>query len=489
VKDVFGLVSPSAYWDTGTLTFNSSCNIAVADVPVWNMNNVWQENLAGMSGTTSGATGWEGFDMFGSYGYLPTMNPYLQFDLLGSALTGMTTQTCQGISGADTINKSLSIIHYTNYSISNFYGEFFYIDNTTGRGFEINIPDLMYHRFGVPTGSGTTMGMRFIATGSVQTVGLTQIQYYNLIEDPALINSGATPMVVGFVYPQLKIVVFFDEEIVAAMSYKSNRNWTLPPLTAALQATPAGVGVLQQNQTMYLTYALVNTGTTGFTSAMPCQKYTKVTNMTNAPMDVNFKLETTGELPYMRKIETPGYDGLGFYATNFQVIFQIMDDTITRPYCDAWSAVDLTTTAITITNGKTISPTLLESQNPAQIGFMLTSANTTTATTQLFNVISLLDMTSKAYPDRLQFGDERFFYGNLDCYIGAAIFKTIFTFNINSAAFTYTSNPTWDGVADIMVSEIGIYDNNGNLVIIGKLSEPVALMAGQTIQLELSLDF
>ena len=42
---------------------------------------------------------------------------------------------------------------------------------------------------------------------------------------------------------------------------------------------------------------------------------------------------------------------------------------------------------------------------------------------------------------------------------------------------------------DIRVSEVGIYDSEGNLVMIGKLSKPVRLASGNTIMLELSMDF
>ena len=37
-----------AYWNTGTLSFDSSCDICVENIPVWNMNNIWTENMAGL---------------------------------------------------------------------------------------------------------------------------------------------------------------------------------------------------------------------------------------------------------------------------------------------------------------------------------------------------------------------------------------------------------------------------------------------------------
>ena len=42
---------------------------------------------------------------------------------------------------------------------------------------------------------------------------------------------------------------------------------------------------------------------------------------------------------------------------------------------------------------------------------------------------------------------------------------------------------------DITVSEVGVYDSDKNLVIIGKLSKPTKLIEGNTIMAELSIDF
>ena len=103
-------------------------------------------------------------------------------------------------------------------------------------------------------------------------------------------------------------------------------------------------------------------------------------------------------------------------------------------------------------------------------------------------------MAPNSNSDILQFGDERFFYGNLETYIGATIYKTIFDIRVNSSQYSITTNPTRStqpstNPATIRVSEVGVYDSNRNLVVIGKLSEPVQLIAGNTIMFELSLDF
>jgi hypothetical protein len=481
----------TAYWDSGTLSFDSANNVTCSDVPVWNMNNVWCESPAGITGTT-----YENYTKFGSYDYLGQKYPLLGFGCSSASpeASAKTNSNGVGLSYADEINKSISIVHYTNNTISNLYGEFFYTDLVNGKYFNIFIPDMMYHRHNYSTASGTTQGMSFIASGTTKLLTNTDLEYIDLIEDPKLIGS-STPLVVGKVFPQLKIAVFSDDEIVAAMSYKSNRNWTLPSLSAVLNAPSGGTstGVLAVGQTMYLTYILENSGTiSGLTTSMPCQNYVKITNSTASAKDVAFKIAETDLLPYMRKIENVGYDGLGFYADRFKLVYQIVSDTSTRPDSGSWKVYDFTSTAITGVVDKTINPILLENQTPSVNGFILDLLKNNTATT--FDLISKLDLAPNSAPTNLQFGDERFFYGNLTTYIGATIYKTIFDIRVNSGKYDSTNNPTrsTDAATNppaIKITEVGIYDNNKNLVCIGKLSNPVPLSDGNTIMLELSMDF
>jgi len=483
----------TAYWDSGTLSFNSSVNVTCDDVPVWNMNNVWCENLAGMSANTL----YEDYTAFGSYGFLGSKNPYFEYLCESTGVT-QTTLTCSGpgFSYPDDVSKSISIIHYTNNAISNLYGEFLYVDATNSKYVQVHMPNLMYHRSGYATNSGTTMGMTFIASGATQLLGTSEIQYIDLIEHPDLISSAnTTNKIVGKVFPQLKTIVIHDDEIVAAMSYKSNRNWTLPELAANIQAPSGGTstGILQPNETIYLTYSLEISGlSSGLTTSLPCQNYVKVTNNSSSAKDIAFRINETDLLPYMRKLESASYDGYGFYATNFKLLYQIVSDSTIRPDAGAWKSYDFTTTALTSVAGQTIDPILLENQSPLTTGFVLDLLKDTSAS--IFNLYPLLNMAPSNQPTYLQFGDERFFYGNLETYIGATIYKTIFDIRVNSSQFTLTSNPTRSkdlttNPPNIRVSDVGIYDTNQNLVCIGKLSSPVELSAGNTIMLELSLDF
>jgi len=497
VYDTISSGNTTSYWDSGTLSFNANINITCSDVPVWNMNNVWCENLAGMSGTTT----YEDYTKFGSYPYLGTKTPYLEYFCES---TGSTSFNCNGpgLSYPDDVRKSLSIIHYTNNAISNLYGEFFYVDATNNKYVQVHMPNIMYHRVGYPTSGGTHMGMTFIASGATQYIGTSQIEYIDLIEHPAMISSAnTTPLVVGKVLPQYKMIVIHDDELVAAMSYKSNRNWTLPELAANI-ISPSGSttsGVLGVNETIYLTYLLDNSGsTTGLTSSLPCQNYVKVTNTTNSSKDIAFRINETDLLPYMRKIESSSYDGYGFYAHNFKLLYQIVSGDTVRPDAGAWKMYNYTSTGLTTTSGATIDPFALENQTPGSVscgtstGFVLDSIKNSGST--IFNLYPLLNMAPTAYPSYLQFGDERYFYGNIETYIGATIYKTIFDIRVNSSQFDTTTNPSRStdsatNPAVIRITDVGIYDSAKNLVCIGKLSKPVSLTAGNTIMLELSMDF
>ena len=483
----------TAYWDTGTLAFDSANNITCSDVPVWNMNSVWCENIAGITGLTS-TNLYEDYTKFGSFNFLGQKQPYFDISCDSSATTGNVSCDGIGLSYSDEVSKSISILHYTNNTISNLYGEYFYTDKTNNKYLTVTLPDLMYHGITGATASGTTMGMTFIGSGNTQLLTNTDIQYINLTEDPAKIASGNTPKIVGKIFPQFKTVAFTDDEIVAAMSYKSNRNWTLPELAAVLQAPSGGTstGVLGVGETMYLTYGLENNYVSGMTTPLSCQKYIKITNNTSAAKDVAFRINGTDLLTYMRKIENVGYDGYGFYADTFKLLYQIVAETTTRPASGSWKQYDFTSTAITSVANQTIDPKLLENQNSAITGFILDKLKDNNATT--YSTIQALNLPANTQPTYLQFGDERFFYGNLTTYIGATIYKTIFNITVNAGQFDSTSNPTRSTNSStnpptIKITEVGIYDSSKNLVCIGKLSNPIPLSGGNTIMLELSMDF
>ena len=180
-------VSPTEYLDESVLTFlqNSQCPTII--FPFWNMSIIFTEEIAGVQ--ISDKT-------FGQYNTVA----------YGGFISYIQNQAA--------IYKKLGVIHYTNSSPANVYAEGFYLKTP-----KLEIPTIMWHK-----SSSTTLGVTLVATGDSKlltgaTVSLNT-EYYDLA-DP----SGN---VVGKVFTDLKIFVIEDQELLFAMSYKSNRSWTLP---------------------------------------------------------------------------------------------------------------------------------------------------------------------------------------------------------------------------------------------------------------------
>jgi hypothetical protein len=495
--DYYGASSLAAYWNTGTLSFESSCDICNENIPVWNMNSVWTENPAGLY--RDSPVNYHEHNLFGSEQFAGTKQ-YLGYNENLICNTNDATSLCgtdQPISYIDPYKKSVTILHYSNSCISNFYGEQFYIDEQTNKLLNLDIPVMWHRRNDVGTASGTTLGMRFTSDTIKKTLSSNNdIEYYDLIEYSGMSVTPTLPLVVGKVFPQLQIVVIEDEELVVAMSYKSNRNYTLPDLSAELMSPVNGncTGVLKAGESLYLTYWLENvgTGSTGTTSVttptLPCQRYTVIDNKTSTDKDIQFRINNVDQLPYMRKREDVAYDGYGFFADTFKVLAQVVDKNLqNRPSPDGWKVIDFTSTNITGNSGETINPLLFQNQNPNVTGFILTGSLYTGGTQ--FNLGQELDMSTASYYGKMTFGDERLFYGNLRTHIAATIYKSLFNITIDGATIASSSNTTFDFGDDRFISEVGILDNNNNLVLVGKLSRPIRIADSTTASIELTIDF
>lgn len=179
---------PTDYLDESVITFlqNSECPTVI--FPFWNMTIIFTESIAGATGKT-----------FGQY----TSRIY------GGFVSYIQNQA--------PLYKKLGVIHYTNPSPANVYAEGFYLQTPV-----LNIPTIMYHRsldkkLGVVL---TAQGDSKLLTGATSGATSLDLGYYDLA-DP----SG---YVVGKIFTDLKIFVIEDQELLFAMSYKSNRSWTLP---------------------------------------------------------------------------------------------------------------------------------------------------------------------------------------------------------------------------------------------------------------------
>lgn len=182
-------MSPTDYLDESVISFleNSQCPTIV--FPYWNMSIIYTEEIAGVQAGNLKYTEFKNKTMGGFISYIQNQAPIL---------------------------KKLGVIHYTNSSPANVYGEEFLLNTPS-----LDIPTIMWHK-----SSGQTLGATFIPSGISKTLtGETnslETTYYDLhdLNNPSII--------VGKVFNDLKIFVIEDQELLFAMSYKSNRSWTLP---------------------------------------------------------------------------------------------------------------------------------------------------------------------------------------------------------------------------------------------------------------------
>jgi hypothetical protein len=300
------------------------------------------------------------------------------------------------------------------------------------------------------------------------------IRYY-FLWDTHTNNSNGLPNRVGKVFPDQKIIIIDDEELVAALSYKSNRNWTLPAATTSLivpnsceSEESSFLGVLTgANETMYVSYLLTNTSS-GATNSLHCNYYSKISGPNvdcGTPGSQNVAVRFGAEFPFLN----PDFEAnlTGFSANSIKLICQLVDGDV-EPSPIGWYPIDVTDEfTSTMVNGyltqsgltgTTIQISLAEYQ-AAQTG------NT-------YNLGDYIDLTPSNNTEILNFGDEFYFYGNLETDISATIYEMRYLITLGRNQFTNTSNPTWTSGTTSYVTEIGLYDTNKDLIVVSKLQSP-----------------
>jgi hypothetical protein len=500
MQPFYDAFTPSYYWPTDAFNFESNCDISSDFVKIWNMNIPWTESPAGYAYPDLD------YNYFQSSGYCGTKE-YLGYN--SNAGQTDTSSTYYYNTFAEQINlspsnqKAIAIIHYTNHDIDNYYGEKFATEifdptqsGATGQlgNFRLDLPWLMWHK-----STGATMGESFYTDPrGFDSLNLDEVEYIqssvnsNQV-DPGLRyyhlwdtnpNSNGYPNRVGKVWPDLKILTIDDDELVAAMSYKSNRNWTLPAPKLGLivpntfnNTAGSDVGVLSgTGQTMWVTYTFTNTA---FTQSLHCNYYTNIsgTNPDCPPDSADITIRFAGEFPFLNS--NPGSSPSGFTANNIKILAQKVTGS-TRPNPANWVEIDVTDQlSATSVNGyitfSGLTGTTLQLTNDMYTG---ASSN--------YRLENYIDLPHTG-DTQMNFGSEYFFYGSLKTDIQATIYEMQYMVNLGQAQFGHSSNPTWNGTVPPYVTEIGLYNLNKDLMIISKVQSPEIRQGVQ--QYKIKLDF
>ena len=481
MTQLYDTITPAPYWQTDTLNFESPCDVTNREnTVIWNMNIPWSVNPAGVF-----TSQYEGYNYYGSVTYLGTKE-YLGYQTesaqTDTSLVYYYNSFDEEIIVTPKEQKAIAIIHYTNQDIDNVYGEKFSTvpfdpqnpndDTGLARHFKLTLPTLMWHK-----SSASTIGETFYIDPlgydlckpyyikSTENIDMNDpgIRYYHLWDTNPDTNGNLNR--IGKVFPDQEIVVIDDEEIIASMSYKANRNWTLtaPKLSLISPNTcntgQSSVGILTNDvQRMWVTYRL---DSTGFTDSLHCNYYSVITGPgTGCTIDSqNVAVRFGNEFPFLSEGTLSGYS-----ANSFKVLCQLVSGT-TQPSPTSWREIDFTNEI----SGTTINGYLTVSGLTGTT-FQITNALYNAGAT--YNLANYIDIPQNGYPEILNFGDEYYFYGNLETDITATIYEMRYLINLGRNQFTNTSNPTWTSGTTSSVTEIGLYDSNYDLIVISKLQSP-----------------
>lgn len=499
MTQLYDSYTPEPNWENDVFNFETVFDTsAKIDTLVWNMNIPWSETIAGVDST------YEGFNKYGSYYYLGTKE-YL----------GYTTKSGQTVSNSegevyhynsklekkivDSNNqKAIAIIHYTNQSIDNVYGEKFITrpfdpddetNTNTARDFKVSIPTLMWHKatnqkigqtfyIDPPSQVGLCVPY-YIKSTKNEDMNDPGIRFYNLWDDNK--NSNGKLNRVGRVFPDSQLIVFDDDEIVAALSYKSNRNWTLPaPSVSLIQPnlcdsdTSNDIGILSGNtETLWVTYRFNSKNT--FTNSLHCNYYTELVGPDPSCISIpqNVIVKFGSEFSYLTQNSL-----LGFSANEFNILCQKVT-TGERPKPDKWRKIDFTSQLNVPANG------FITSSGMTSNSFIISQSMYDAA--DIYDISEYIRIPLVSEPDDLNFGDEYFFYGNVQTGIVATIYEMRYLVNLVDTQFQTTTNPTYMTGKDKYISEIGLYNSDKELMVISKLLQPIKRQGVQ--QYNVSLDF
>jgi hypothetical protein len=503
MTQLYDSVTPAVYWETDAINFETPCDITNREnTLVWNMNIPWSVSPAGVFSNI-----YEDYTQYGSVSYIGTKEYLGYHEPSGQTDTSLVfyyNSFDERIIVPPAQQKAIGIIHYTNQSIDNVYGEKFSTTpfdpqnptDSTGlaRHFKITLPTLMWHK-----STGGTIGETFYIDPpgydnlcipfyikSTKNIDMNDpgIRYYHLWDTNPDSNGNLNR--IGKVFPDSQIVVIDDEEVIAAMSYKANRNWTIPAPKLSL-LTPntcfsngqSATGLLSNDtQKMWVTYRL---DSTGFTNSLHCNYYSMITGPTTGCTtdSQNVAVRFGSEFPFLSDGSFGDGTLTGFSANSLKLICQIVIGDA-QPSPTNWKEIDVTNEI----SGSTIN------------GYLTVSGitgNTFQITSDLYNNASLYDLSdyidipTNGQTDILNFGDEYAFYGNLETDITATIYEMRYLINLGRNQFSNTSNPTWTSGTTSYVTEIGLYDSNKDLIVISKLQSPELRQGIQ--QLVVKLDF
>lgn len=477
------------------------------DPGIWNMNIVRTENVPGAP--TNSLKGVSGYSTYGSIEFNGTRQ-FFGF--------GLSSASSQGFGNGNI--PMFGVIHYTNKYTGNTYAEQF-VEGT----FELNLPTVMWHHgyeanyentgttFTSYNSSGTTWGLYLS-----DKIGTTSYDDYARSTFRYLYDSKNTGVTVGRVYHKLKAVLITDQELLTALTYKSNRNYTLPPFNLSTSVNPqtglyaayaysgntsvsglTATGLVRDGFDYFVTYIAENSiytlGTSiGNAPSMHCGYITQLIGNSDAdgnPQYLKVDFPYPNSFPFMRDddaLSTGQYE-TGWNANTVQLLLNIQPtdafyDINTVP-ADQWVRVSDKTIGgngvyrASDWGNLTIDPKKLNSYS-----FIISQEDYSSGSTYTLNSGITLNQ------QYLNFGDECFVYGTISTGILATSYKMKLMVYIPDTHMNGTENSTFDFEHDYetYITEV-VLISQGLVVAAGKPTYPIRKSNTRYLTLQLDYDF
>lgn len=239
-------------------------------------------------------------------------------------------------------------------------------------------------------------------------------------------------------------------------------------------------------RTVFLTYMFetsVISGTTvpayvqnqgyGYASAIHCNYIQRIETNTMVNKTINMVVPDGSLLPFLKESFqiNPLYNGEGFTAKRLLAVVQIVNGTgsTITPDPAAWSVVDVTPQ---LAGYPFVGGAIPSSAFDAST--IITIAVQDVLNAQLYNLSYLNNPNKLAGDDnKLAFGEEAFFFGNVNTDIQAIAYTTEIPAVLPLNQYNSTTNETWDQASPVTISEMGVFNSNDDLVGIGKLNNPI----------------
>jgi hypothetical protein len=356
--------------------------------------------------------------------------------------------------------KFVGIIHYTKWEDYYGTGEWWKEEDVD---FELNLPTLMYHRdeTGV-MGHKFTMGMdkKYVKSFVNDEMDENGDYYYDLLDTTLGKN------VVGKVFPYKQVVVIDDEEILMALSMKSNRNWTLPAPKAVRISSDADcidspddvLLPMDLSKEVYVSYMFYDDNNSTYSA--PCAQYIKVEPKDDDNYDVTVSFKDG--FGFLRDLDILDNDP-GFQATKFFILVQQVDAG-QKPTPEDWRYIEYTDSLVNYVSGSNIV-----SSNIVGKKYIITAEDYDNA--DAFSYQDLIGYPNLDQKGNMIFGDEFMLMGDLTLHKQHSVYVMNYVINLPKDLFVRSQNPTWDN-GNLRITEVALYNRNKEMVAIGKLSIP-----------------